>query len=199
MRIRDVAERVLFAETLEEKLLLGAADASDEARGTALVTPDAPGRPEELRVCEKGVRVDFPGTNQLDDERQRGVLMHFLANHELLAAELMALVLLKFPDAPAEYRAGVYSAMREEQMHTQMYLRRMRECGIAFGELPVNDFFWRLIAPVETPMDFVARLNLTFDASSESPNQALIPGKFSAKSEVCQFICGDWEAKNWAC
>ena len=166
MSIRDVAERVLFAETLEEKLLLGAADAQDVGRGVALVTPDAPGRPAELRVCEKGVRVDFPGTNRLDDERQRGVLMHFLANHELLAAELMALVLLKFPEAPAEYRAGVYAAMREEQMHTQMYLRRMRECGIAFGELPLNDFFWRLIAPVETPMDFVARLNLTFEQAN---------------------------------
>lgn len=45
-------------------------------------------------------------------------MFHFLTNHELLAAELMALVLLKFPDAPKDYRAGVYEAMREEQMHT---------------------------------------------------------------------------------
>ena len=29
----------------------------------------------------------------------------------------MALVLLRFPDAPKEYRAGVYEAMREEQAH----------------------------------------------------------------------------------
>lgn len=165
MTINDIAERVLFAETLDEKLLLGAADAVD-VPGRAIATPDAPGRPDELRVSAKGVRVDFPGTARLDDERQRGVLLHFLTNHELLAAELMALVLLKFPDAPAAYRAGVYKAMREEQMHTQMYLRRMRECGVAFGELPVNDFFWRLISSMETPMDFVARLNLTFEQAN---------------------------------
>ncbi len=59
----------------------------------------------------------------------------------------MALVLLKFPNAPKEYRRGVYEAMREEQMHTLMYLRRMKDCGIHFGELPVNDYFWKLISP----------------------------------------------------
>ena len=166
MQMREAAERVLLAETLEEKLWLPPADASDDAPGPALATPARPGRPAELRIVEKGVRADFPGVNRLDDERQRGKMLHFLANHELLAAELMALVLLKFPDAPKEYRAGVYEAMREEQMHTLMYLRRMKECGVHFGELPVNNYFWRLIAPMETPMDFVTRLNLTFEQAN---------------------------------
>jgi uncharacterized ferritin-like protein (DUF455 family) len=166
MQIREAAERVLFAQTLEEKLALAPKHASDAAPGTAIVTPDAPGRPPELRIHAKGVRVEFPGIHRLDDDRERGVMLHFLANHELLAAELMALVLLKFPDAPKEYRAGVYEAMREEQMHALMYVRRMKECGIAFGELPVNDYFWRIVAPMETPMDFVTRLNLTFEQAN---------------------------------
>ena len=166
MQIREAAERLLFAETLEEKLLLAPADAADDSPGPAILTPQKPGRPRELRIDAKGVRVDFPGIHRLDDDRERGVMLHFLANHELLAAELMALVLLKFPDAPKEYRAGVYAAMREEQMHTLMYVRRMRECGIAFGELPVNDYFWRIIAPMETPVDFVTRLNLTFEQAN---------------------------------
>lgn len=164
--MREIAERVLFAETLEEKLFPGPLTAGDESPGRAIVLPEAPGRPPELRMRRDGVRVDFPGTHHLDDERERGVMLHFLANHELLAAELMALVLLRFPDAPKEYRAGVYEAMREEQMHAMMYVRRMKECGIAFGDLPVNDHFWRLIAPMETPMDFVTRLNLTFEQAN---------------------------------
>jgi uncharacterized ferritin-like protein (DUF455 family) len=166
MQMREAAERILFAESLEEKLRLAPAGAVDDVPGPALGTPDAPGRPPELRVRADGVRVDFPGVHRLDDERERGVMLHFLANHELLAAELMALVLLKFPDAPKEYRAGVYAAMREEQMHTAMYVRRMRECGIHFGELPVNDYFWRIIAPMATPLDFVTRLNLTFEQAN---------------------------------
>ncbi len=164
--MREIAERVLFAETLEEKLRPGVAAASDEAPGPQIALPDGPGRPQELRVRADGVRVDFPGIHRLDDDRERGVMLHFLANHELLAAELMALVLLRFPDAPKEYRAGVYEAMREEQGHALMYLRRMKECGIAFGDLPVNDHFWRIVAPMETPLDFVTRLNLTFEQAN---------------------------------
>ncbi|WP_193212391.1 DUF455 family protein [Luteolibacter marinus] len=166
MEMREAAERVLLAETLEDKLWLGPRDVTDDAPGPAIITPERPGRPRELAIGPKGVRVEFPGIHRLDDDRERGVMLHFLANHELLAAELMALVLLKFPDAPEEYRAGVYEAMREEQMHTRMYVRRMKECGIAFGELPVNDYFWRIIAPMATPMDFVTRLNLTFEQAN---------------------------------
>lgn len=164
--MREIAGRVLFAETLEEKLFLGPLVASDESPGRAIALPDAPGRPRELRMRRDGVRVDFPGTNRLERDRERGVMLHFLANHELLAAELMALVLLRFPDAPKEYRAGVYEAMREEQAHAMMYVRRMRDCGIAFGDLPVNDHFWRIVSPMETPLDFVTRLNLTFEQAN---------------------------------
>jgi len=167
MQMREAAERVLFGGSLEEKLRLAPLDARDDSPGKAILTPQGgPARPPSLELGEKGVKVKFPGTHRLDDDRERGVMLHFLANHELLAAELMALVLLKFPDAPKEYRAGVYEAMREEQMHTLMYLRRMRECGIEFGELPLNDFFWKLVAPVETPLDFVTRLNLTFEQAN---------------------------------
>lgn len=164
--MREIAERVLFAETLEEKLCLGPLAACDDSPGKVIALPDAPGRPPELRMRRDGVRVDFPGTNRLDRDRERGVMLHFMANHELLAAELMALVLLRFPDAPKEYRAGVYEAMREEQAHAMMYVRRMKDCGIGFGDLPVNDHFWRIVAPMETPLDFVTRLNLTFEQAN---------------------------------
>jgi len=167
MQMREAAERILFATTLEEKLELAPADVRDDQPGRAIAAPaGGPGRPAGLELSAQGVKVKFPGVHRLDDDRERGVMLHFLANHELLAAELMALVLLKFPDAPKEYRAGVYEAMREEQMHTRMYLRRMRECGLEFGQLPLNDFFWKLVAPVETPLDFVTRLNLTFEQAN---------------------------------
>lgn len=166
MQIREVAERVLFANSLEEKLLLAPESISDDAPGRSVGLPDGPGRPDELKIVAKGIRGDFPGVHKLDDDHERGRMLHFLANHELLAAELMALVLLKFPDAPKEFRQGVYETMREEQMHTLMYMRRMKDCGISFGELPVNDYFWRLIAPMDTPMDYVSRLSLTFEQAN---------------------------------
>lgn len=169
MEMREAAERIFFARTLEEKLDLPPElghGVGDGDPGYAVALPDAPGRPDHLVMSGKGVRASFPGVNKLGDDRERGRMLHFLANHELLAAELMALVLLRFPDAPKQYRQGVYEAMREEQMHTRMYLRRMRECGIEFGDLPLNDYFWKLVSPMRTPMDFVTRLNLTFEQAN---------------------------------
>ena len=166
MELRDFAEQVLFGKTLEEKLLINPKLVTDEAPAQPFIMADGPGRPIELRISERGVKADFPGTNRLDDDQERGKMLHFLANHELLATELMALVLLKFPNAPKEFRMGVYQTLKEEQAHTLMYMRRMRECGVEFGELPVNDYFWRAVAPMEQPMDFVSRLSLVFEQAN---------------------------------
>src|SRR5260221_14786094 len=161
MELREFAGRVLFATTLDEKLLRPA-DISDERPGAALVTPAAPGRPPELQFKVTGTARDsFPGTKNLEQESERGRLLHFFANHELLATELMALVLLKFPDAPAAFRKGVLQTLKDEQEHTQLYLQRMKECGIKFGELPVSGYFWRSVSPMESPMDYVSSLCLT--------------------------------------
>ncbi len=78
----------------------------------------------------------------------------------------MALVLLKFPDAPAAFRKGVLQTLKDEQEHTQLYLRRMKECGIHFGELPVSGYFWRSVSAMENPMDYVSSLCLTFEQAN---------------------------------
>ncbi len=165
MEIQEFAQRVLFSTSLEEKLTSGG-DLTDDMPGEALGTPGLPGRPVELRLRRDGVRAAFPGEAKLINEEQRGVLLHFFANHELLATELMALVLLKFPEAPAEFRRGIVRTLREEQQHTKWYLRRMQECGVGFGDFPLNRFFWDAIAPMETPLDYVTRLSLTFEQAN---------------------------------
>jgi uncharacterized ferritin-like protein (DUF455 family) len=166
MELREFAERILFATTLEEKLLRPT-DITDERRGSAFVTAAAPGRPAELQFKATGeARDSFPGTKNLEKESERGRLLHFFANHELLATELMALVLLKFPDAPAAFRKGVYQTLRDEQEHTQLYLHRMKQCGVHFGELPVSGYFWRSVSVMENPMDYVSSLCLTFEQAN---------------------------------
>ena len=166
MELCEFAERILFATTLEEKLECPAT-ITDERPGLPVVAPEMPGRPPELRFKPQGTgRADFPGVHRLEQERERGRLLHFFANHELLATELMALVLLRFPEAPAAFRRGVLQTLKDEQEHTQLYLRRMSECGIRFGELPVSGYFWRAIAGMESPMDYVAGLSLTFEQAN---------------------------------
>ncbi|HTH49385.1 MAG TPA: DUF455 family protein [Candidatus Limnocylindria bacterium] len=166
MELRDFAERVLFATTLEEKLR-GPESITDEQPGRAVEAPTMPGRPPELGFKPAGATAgEFPGLHRLEQAGERGRLLHFFANNELLATELMALVLLRFPDAPAAFRRGVLQTLRDEQEHTRLYLARMAACGIRFGEMPVSGYFWRSVAPMESPLDFVAGLSLTFEQAN---------------------------------
>jgi uncharacterized ferritin-like protein (DUF455 family) len=166
MELREFAEQVLLAKTLEEKLCCPEV-ITDEHPGLAMVAPDAPGRPPGLQFKDRRSRqAAFPGLRRLDQEKERGRLLHFFANHELLATELMALVLLRFPEAPAAFRRGVLQTLKDEQNHTRRYMERMRQYGIAFGELPVTGYFWRCISGMENPIDYVAGLCLTFEQAN---------------------------------
>ena len=166
MELRDFAEQVLFATTLDDKLQSPAV-VTDDRPGCPLLTPEAPGRPAELRFKPQGSgKVDFPSLHRLEREHERGRLLHFFANHELLATELMALALLRFPDAPAAFRRGVCQTLKDEQLHTRLYMQRMQQCGIQFGEIPVSGYFWRSVSPMESPLDYVAGLCLTFEQAN---------------------------------
>src|SRR5262249_31812109 len=147
MEAREFAERVLLGTSLEEKLLCPDV-ITDERPGASVRGPDVPGRPVELRFKSAPAPREsgFRGIRRLAEEHERGRLLHFFANHELLATELMALVLLRFPDAPAAFRRGICQTLQDEQRHLGQYLRRMRECRIRFGELPVSGYFWRALA-----------------------------------------------------
>jgi len=166
MELREFAERVLLGTTLAEKLAAPGA-VTDEHPGPALVTPTAPGRPAKLEFKPHAAgKSEFPGLHRLEEVAERGKLLHFFGNHELLATELMALVLLKFPDAPAAFRKGVFQTLQDEQEHTRLYIERMKSCGLEFGDLPVSGYFWRCVAPMEHPIDYVAGLCLTFEQAN---------------------------------
>ena len=169
MNVTEFAEQIVFGKTLEDKLLVPGRLTHD---GQVKNRPDvssliAPSRMAGLEMRhDRGGSVQPPSDDQLEHEWARGQLLHFLANHELLATELMALVLLKFPDAPRAFRQGVLVTLQEEQEHTRMYIKRMKECGVEFGSYPLSGQFWRVVEPMESPMDFVSRLSLTFEQAN---------------------------------
>src|SRR5687767_3470708 len=99
MELREFAGRVLLSDSLDEKLAPPAEPLTDDRPGPAIVTPDAPGRPPGLRMAGRGDRVELPPERDLHRDEPRAVLLHLFANHELLATELMALAILRFPDA----------------------------------------------------------------------------------------------------
>ena len=168
MNVTEFAEQIVFGKTLEDKLIVPGKLTHD---GNVRNRPDvrslvSPSRPVGLQMRHDPISTTTPSDDQLENERARGQLLHFLANHELLATELMALVLLKFPDAPRSFRQGILVTLQEEQEHTRMYIKRMRECGVEFGAYPLSGQFWRIVEPMQSPMDFVSRLSLTFEQAN---------------------------------
>lgn len=166
MEVREFAERVLFSTDLNEKLRGPCGALTDSDPGRAVIAPDLPGRPEVLVPGRSDNRGQFPGIDHIESDADRARLLHFLANHELIAAELMALVLLRFPEAPAQFRQGILRTLLEEQHHTLWYMKRMESLGIPFGSEPVNAFIWNHIKTMEEPIDFVSRLSLTFEQAN---------------------------------
>ena len=167
MELSDFAERILYGTRLDDKLVTPEGVTDFLPRSLHSI-PDAPGRPQALALDGDGPtrKVAFPGLHQLDDARVRGHVLHFFANHELLALELMALILLRFPEAPASFRMGIYRTMAEEQRHLAMYRERMEAAGVEFGEIPVNAFFWRVLRDVQSPLEFVAGMSMTFEQAN---------------------------------
>ncbi len=163
MELRAFAESVLHGRTLDEKLVAVEAF-SDRAPGPAAPLT-LPARPPEL-AFSPAARDELPPPSALADPAAAGRLLHRFANHELLALEIMASTLLRFPEAPAVFRLGLGRTMREEQRHLAMYLRRMRELGVEPGAVPVNDFFWRATASSAGPLDYVLRVALTFEQAN---------------------------------
>ncbi len=165
MELRELAERILFSPDLSTKLDCPS-HVTDEHPGSAINSPKAPHRDVQLQFSEQKGKSEFPGLHHLEKDSTRGKILHFFANHELLATELMALVLLKFPEAPAAFRRGVLKTLKDEQEHTRIYIKRLAEMGIEFGEFRVNGYFWKMIAPMRTPIDYVSRLSLTFEQAN---------------------------------
>jgi uncharacterized ferritin-like protein (DUF455 family) len=167
MELIDFARRVLSSSELAVKLE-SPQDLTDDRPVHFYEIPNQPGRPGNLALdkWKSSPRVPFPTQSELHDPRNVGVLLHFFANHELLAMELMALALLRFTDAPPAFRLGVARTMLDEQRHLKSYIKKMADLGVEFGSLPVNDFFWTQCGGMKTPMDYVSRMSLTFEQAN---------------------------------
>jgi uncharacterized ferritin-like protein (DUF455 family) len=162
MELRTFAERVLLSESLEAKLERVREPITDDAPGLALRVLE-PGRPAKLKFAPRRTAPSMPHPETFSEPRRRAVAHHIMANHELQALEVMAWVLLTFPEAPMEFRLGMARVMEDEQRHTRMHMERSAALGIEFGELPVNCYIWKKSLQFTSILDYLAGLPLTFE------------------------------------
>jgi uncharacterized ferritin-like protein (DUF455 family) len=162
MELRAYASRVLLATELAEKLRPPEPPLTDDEPGPPL-RPDRPGRPGNLLFAAKRTAPAMPKPESFRDPARRAVAHHLMANHELQAAEVMAMVLLAFPDAPPEFRMGLADVLRDEQRHTRMHARRCEELGVSFGAMPVSGYIWEKSKAFRSVLDYLAGVPLTLE------------------------------------
>jgi len=160
------AERLLLSDRLPDKLAPLDRGAVAGAGLSGGLPPEAPGRPEALRFAPRGLRPHKPSDGALADAGARAALLHDFANHELLAIELMALCLLRWPEAPLPFRRGLAAVIHEEQRHLQGYIDRIGELGASFGEHPLNGFFYRALSGAPSPLAFIEGMSLVLEQAN---------------------------------
>lgn len=150
-----------------------------------VAAPDAPGRPPELWTRP---RTKTPRRASLHIPRKRAHLFHILMHHELQAAELMAWAILRFRAAPSSFRRGLLKIMHDELRHLRMYADHISALGFAVGDFPVNDWFWRRVPQVETPVAFVSLMGMGLEGRNldhvKEYHQALLDAGDAVAAEI---------------
>ncbi len=173
MDLRTYCERIVFGTELRDKLLdgravqvpHGAGDPEPPVIPAMARSVDAPGRPPGAGLTHGG-GAPFPSERELETDEGEARALHCFANHELMALELMALALLRFPALEPAFVAGVLRTIGDEQRHFSLYCARMEALGLSFGDLPVSDYFWRCAPDLNSPSQFCAAIALTLEQAN---------------------------------
>ncbi len=168
MDIIEYAKTLLLSGKLEDKLL---DPAVIESYSGSCIDNDLkhmkPKREDKIIFSDQQLKFPKKSTFHLDE--RKALAMHFFANHELLAIEMMAAALLYIPvedEYSKRVRTGLVKTIQDEQKHFKMYVNRINEFGIEFGDFPVNDYFWRQMQKVKTYDEYFSVMALTFEAAN---------------------------------
>ena len=165
MKLSDFARDILLGTSLDSKLQSVSDLEFDISERVEI--PQNPGRSNKISFSDEQIK--FPKRNSLKEKSKTGLALHFFANHELLAIEMMAAALYCYPTRNEEdikVKKGILSALKDEQKHFKLYVQRMNELGVEFGDFPLNDFFWRQMPSLTTPESFFALMSFTFEMAN---------------------------------
>jgi len=166
MDTTEFASQLLLGQALNQKLLSVPDDLVIEqskvySRQEKKI--QRPSRDKKLDFSDK--KVSFPKKGNFHKKDVRALALHFFANHELLAIEMMAKALLIIP-MENDIQKKILSTISDEQRHLSSYVERMGQLGCEFGDYPLNDFFWKLMGKVTTLENYFSLLSLTFESAN---------------------------------
>jgi uncharacterized ferritin-like protein (DUF455 family) len=129
---------------------------------------ERPARNAGLRMQGGSHRLPRPG--QLADPKHRKLCLSRFAHHELMAVELFAWALLRWPSLPRSLRRGLLSALVDEQRHCRLYLERLEAHGGHFETDDHSDYFWQQVPMIAAspagPRAFLAAVGLTLEQAN---------------------------------
>jgi uncharacterized ferritin-like protein (DUF455 family) len=164
----EAAQQVLHSGSLQVKLTPWPRTCADDGAQHVDVDVVAPARDSDLRM--RAVHARLPAQHQLGLRDARVQVLARFAHHELMAVELFAWALLRFPQADARLRLAWWAALREEQQHCRLYLERLALDGARLEDVPQSGYFWELMPHVRAhrhPLAaFLAMQGLTLEQAN---------------------------------
>jgi uncharacterized ferritin-like protein (DUF455 family) len=168
--VQDFCRRVLRSGALEDKLappVDGAGARLPDRPGPARDI-DRPARDPGLELREGSDRLPHPGA--LDDPDARARCLARFAHHELMAVELFAWALLRWPTLTASLRRSWLGILAEEQEHCRLYLGRLAAHGGRLADHRLSGYFWRqapaIAASPHGPRAFLCAMGLTLEQAN---------------------------------
>ncbi len=165
MELAEFARTILTCPVIQTKVERPATAFTDFEPGKPFRI-EKPARPDNLQFAPRRTAPSMPKPQAFHDQSKVAVAHHIMANHELQALEVMAMVMLAFPDVETEFRLGLAAIMVDEQRHTKMHIRRASELGLEFGDLPVNSYIWQKSMSYQSALQYIAGLPLVFEAAN---------------------------------
>ncbi len=192
------ARRILHAGDLATKL------APPPTAGLADVDPGSeapPERPAREAGLELGAGAErLPRPEALADPEARAQCLARFAHHELMAVELFAWALLRWPTLPRALRASWLHVLVQEQTHCGLYLERLAAHGRSLADYaPHSGYFWRQLPAIDAspagPRAFLAAMGLTLEQANLDFTLTYRDGFRRAgdvaSAEVCQRVHDD--------
>ena len=158
-----IIQQIFKATTIEDKLT--ALNINCDWDSDFQVENDAE-NPGIIISTKNPQKLKFPSFEKLEQDEFKAIALHFFANHELQAINMMCAILLKIPHnttALLRFKRGVYKSLIDEQKHFKLYINRMKNWGLDFGHYNQSDFFWRQMEKIHTPEQFNATMALTLE------------------------------------
>ncbi|NNL66687.1 MAG: DUF455 family protein [Myxococcales bacterium] len=159
--------RILACGDLQTKLASAPSGLAD-APGNQPIRVMLPARTSRLALREGAP--SLPRLAALVEPAARAQCLARFAHHELMAVELFAWAVLRFPAVPGSLRRGWLAVLAEEQTHCHLYLERLAALGADFDAYPVSDYFWRQLPALDAapagPRGFLCAMGLTLEQAN---------------------------------